>query len=58
MAKQSRKTIDYTDVPVTLDEHPFYGFELDEDQKYFVDQIWNDDRKLIVCNAKAGSGKT
>lgn len=58
MARQSKKNVDYTDVPITLDEHPFYGFELDPDQKYFVDQIWNDDKKLILCNAKAGSGKT
>lgn len=63
MARQSKKNIDYTDVPVTLSGHPVYdnqlnGLILDEHQKYFRDCIWDDDKKLIICDAKAGSGKT
>lgn len=46
------------DAPETLNEHPFYGFQLDEDQKYFRDCIWDKNKILIFCNAKAGSGKT
>lgn len=58
MARQPKK-IDYTDVPQSLlDEHPFYGFQLDENQAYFVNRIWDPDTKIIFCDAKAGSGKT
>jgi predicted ribonuclease YlaK len=59
MAKQSKKVIEkFDEAPITLDNHPFYGFQLDEDQKYFRDSIWNPDKKIIMCDAKAGSGKT
>lgn len=53
-----KKTIDYTDVPETLTEHPFYGLTLDEDQKKFRDAIWDKDKLIVFCDAKAGSGKT
>lgn len=57
MARQPKK-IDYTDVPQSLlDEHPFYGFQLDENQAYFVNRIWDPDTKIIFCDARAGSGK-
>ena len=32
MAKKS-KIIDYSDVPETLENHPFYGLELDNEQQ-------------------------
>lgn len=57
MAKKS-KTVDYTDVPETLSNHPFYGFELDEEQQAFRDAIWSKDKLIVFCNAKAGTGKT
>ena len=57
MARQSKKVEVFKDAPETLNEHPFYGFQLDEDQKYFRDCIWNKDKLLILCDAKAGSGK-
>lgn len=57
MARQPKK-IDYTDVPQTLHEHPFYGFQLDDNQTYFRDKIWDPDTKIIFCDARAGSGKT
>ena len=57
MAKKNM-TVNYSDPPQTLDEHPFYGLVLDEEQKIFRDAIWNDDKLIIFCNAKAGSGKT
>lgn len=45
------------DAPETLSEHPFYGFTLDEDQRYFRDNIWDESVRIVFCNAKAGSGK-
>ena len=57
MAKKS-KIVDYTDIPENLNEHPFYGFELDENQKAFRDAIWSADKTIVFCNAKAGTGKT
>ena len=39
MGKKSM-IIDYSNPPETLDEHPFYGFKLDENQKAFRDYIW------------------
>jgi superfamily II DNA or RNA helicase len=57
MAK-SKKVETFDEAPQTLDNHPFYGFETDSDQKDFRDNIWNPEKKIIFCNAKAGSGKT
>lgn len=57
MAKKT-KVIDYTDVPETLVEHPFYGLELDEEQQKFRDALWSTDKLIVFCNAKAGTGKT
>ena len=57
MAKKS-KIVDYSDVPETLDNHPFYGLELDEEQEKFRDAIWSNDKPIVFCNAKAGTGKT
>lgn len=44
--------------PKTLDSHPFFGIQVDEQQKIFRDSIWNPDVDIVFCNAKAGSGKT
>ena len=56
MAK--KKTIDYTDIPETLIDHPFYGLTLDDDQIKFRDAIWDKNKLIVFCDAKAGSGKT
>lgn len=56
MAK--RKTIDYSNPPETLDDHPFFGLQLDEEQKAFRDAIWNPEKLVVLCDAKAGCGKT
>ena len=45
-------------VPYSLEGHPFYGLELDERQKEFRDAIWNPNKLIVFCNAKAGTGKT
>lgn len=44
--------------PKTLDGNPFYGLELDEKQAAFRDAIWNPEKLIVFCNAKAGTGKT
>lgn len=67
MAKKTTKNINHSsgcvklnmdDAPRTLDDHPFYGLILDDDQKVFRDAIWNPDYTAVFVNAKAGSGKT
>ena len=47
MAKSNSKQNNNNVAPKDLKKHPFYGFELDEEQKAFRDAIW-DDEKLIV----------
>ena len=44
--------------PVHLDPDCFFGFELDSEQLTFRDSIWNAEKLIIFCNAKAGTGKT
>ena len=57
MAK--KKTVDYkAEMPATLDEHMFYDLKLDEYQTAFRDAIWDENKRIIFCNAKAGTGKT
>lgn len=49
---------DYGDAPRTLEEHPFYGIALDEDQMKFANAILNPDNLIVFCDSKAGTGKT
>lgn len=44
--------------PATLKDHPFYGLTLDIQQEQFRDAVWNPDKLIVFCNAKAGTGKT
>lgn len=44
--------------PRTLKGEPFYGLELDPEQEVFRDAIWNPEKKVVICNSKAGCGKT
>ena len=44
--------------PRELDDDIFYGLQLDEDQKHFRDAIWNPEKIAVICNSKAGTGKT
>ena len=57
MAKKNT-SMEIYDVPATLQEHPFYGLRLDEHQKVFRDAIWDTEKLIVFCNAKAGTGKT
>ena len=59
--KKSNAVINFNrkeNVPQKLDDDIFYGLDLDEDQKYFRDAIWNLEKIAVICNAKAGTGKT
>lgn len=53
---QSKST--FKDVPTTLEDHIFYGLQLDEQQKEFRDAIWNPEKLIVMCNSKAGTGKS
>lgn len=48
----------YGEIPATLNDHPFYGLQLDEEQRLFANAIWSPDIDIIFCNARAGTGKT
>lgn len=56
MAK--KKMVDFTSVPKTLDDHPFYGMTLDDDQRKLRDAIWDEDKRIIFVEGCAGTGKT
>ena len=56
--KKKTMTEDYGDAPKNLNDCPFYGYDLDEYQKQFINSIWNPEKLIIFCNAKAGTGKT
>lgn len=59
--KKTNSTTNYNgkeNVPQELDDDIFYGLELDNDQKHFKNAIWNSEKTAIICNAKAGTGKT
>lgn len=36
----------------------FYGLKLDPYQEKFRDEIWDEKRQIVFCNARSGSGKT
>lgn len=58
MRKSNSVKSSNVDIPSTLEEHPFYGIQLDDEQKIFRDSIWNPEKKIVFCNSVAGTGKT
>ena len=56
--KKKAVTNEHGEAPKNINEHPFYGFNLDEDQIDFVNAILNSENTVVFCNAKAGTGKT
>lgn len=56
MAKKT--VVDKGNAPDELSGHPFYGLELDEMQAAFRDAIWDESKRIVFCNSKAGTGKT
>lgn len=62
MANKPKQTVQKIDAPdpKRLDECMFFsrlGFELSEEQKKFRDAIYDPNVRMVMCNAKAGSGK-
>lgn len=57
MAKTNSKQTK-NEAPRTLDDHPFYGIELDSQQREFANAIWDPENLIVFCDAKAGTGKT
>ena len=62
MSKQfKRNNYQYTSAdkaPEILDDELFYGLALDEDQKNFRDNIWDKNKIVVICNSRAGTGKS
>ena len=58
MARRKAFEENYKECPDTLERHPFYGLQLDEEQKIFRDAIWSSDNDIVFCDAMAGCGKT
>ena len=58
MARRKAFEENYKECPVTLEQHPFYGLQLDDEQKIFRDAIWSPDNDIVFCDAMAGCGKT
>lgn len=56
--KKKSVTVVTNDIPENLSGHPFYGIELDEEQKVMANTIWNPNIDIVFVNAKAGCGKT
>lgn len=58
MAKKINNNRPNIKAPISLKDEPFYGFELDDQQKIFRDAIWDTEKLIVFCNARAGTGKT
>ena len=60
MKKENKKYQPYSieDAPKSLEDTPFYSLKLDKDQQKFRDAIYDPKKLVIICNAKAGTGKT
>ena len=57
--KKMQRANEYTkDIPITLDDHPFFGIIPDKDQKALMDAVWKRDKKVFLVDSIAGSGKT
>lgn len=53
-----KKKIDFSqDPPETLDDSPFFGYTLDDEQQAFANAIYSKDYDIIFCNSPAGTGK-
>lgn len=58
--RTTKTTVKTASPPETLDKHIFFGMGkmLDEEQREFRDAIWNKNYDAVICEAKAGTGKT
>lgn len=59
MAKKTIQTTNYGSAPETLDNHPFYELDCsDEEQVAYRDALWDRNKRIVLVDACAGSGKT
>ena len=58
LAKKNVVTPRPDTLPRDLNDHIFYGLRLDEEQKAFGNMILDENKKIIFCSARAGTGKT
>lgn len=57
--KKTSTTTKYGDPPKTLSGHLFYGLDCsDPEQILYRDALWDKDKRLVIVDAVAGSGKT
>jgi len=58
MAKKKTSEFTKEEIQENIRQGNFYGFQLDKEQEIFRDAILSDDKLIVFCNAKAGTGKT
>lgn len=58
MGNKKQRVETYDNPPETLKNHPFFGLELDSEQRKLVDSVWAREKKVYLIDAIAGSGKT
>ncbi len=58
-AKKRTVTNEYSkNLPMTLDDHPFFGIVPDKEQKALIDEVWKREKRVFLVDSIAGSGKT
>lgn len=57
-AKKKTVRESFDSLPTSFVDHPFYGFQLDDEQLHFANTIINPDIDIVFVNARAGTGKT
>ena len=57
-AKKKTVRESFDALPTSFVDHPFYGFQLDDEQLHFANTIINPDIDIVFVNARAGTGKT
>ena len=50
-AKKTQRINEYGAPPLTLEGHPFYGLELDEQQQAFADAIWDSNNLILFFSS-------
>lgn len=59
MAKKIIQSNGYGEAPTTLVDHPFYGLDCsDVEQVAYRDALWDKNKRIVLVDACAGSGKT
>lgn len=59
MAKKMIQSNSYGEAPTTLVDHPFYGLDCsDVEQVAYRDALWDKNKRIVLVDACAGSGKT